>query len=217
MFFLKSGEKKNLIELQKNGRVYMKSLSYFEKCEDISRKDSLEKATFIINNPPKPYYLKVKRYNVEEEYITVGLINNSIGKGYEGYIFCMHYLNLGDETEKDFQIKSKDDHMLIINSNLFLKALKDKLEEDKTKYKYGLIRYKDFNSYVGDKTPFEKDLTYKDEYEFRLFIPMKETKEFHDFYLRGISKFSTLIKASSLSSFKLEKKSSENLQDVIYI
>lgn len=104
--------------------------------------------------------------------------------------------------------------MLIINSNLFLQALKKKLDTNKINYQYGLVKYKDFNNYVGNKTPFEKDLSYKDENEFRLFIQMKETKEFHDFYLGNISKFSVLMRASSSSSFKLSSISPQNLRNV---
>jgi hypothetical protein len=145
------------------------------------------------------------------------MITNAIGKGFEGYIFCLHYLSLDDEIEKSVQISSKDDHILIMNSNLFLQVLKNKLDNDKIAYQYGLVTYKNFDNYVGNKTPFEKDLKYKNEYEFRLFIPLKENKEFYDFYIGNISKFSTLTKISPLSTFKIERRNSKDIKDVIHI
>jgi len=217
MFLFKSGKKENLFQLQNEGRIYMKPLSYLENCEDETRRDEFEKATFVINNPSQEYYLKVKEHGTNDEYVTVGMITNAIGKGFEGYIFCLHYLSLDDEIEKSVQISSKDDHILIMNSNLFLQVLKNKLDNDKIAYQYGLVTYKNFDNYVGNKTPFEKDLKYKNEYEFRLFIPLKENKEFYDFYIGNISKFSTLTKISPLSTFKIERRNSKDTKDVIHI
>jgi len=217
MFLIKSGEKENLLQLQNDGRIYMKSLSYFEQCEDLSRKDDLEKASFVINNPPEPYYLKIKRDNVEGDHLTFK-INKSITKGYEGYIFCMHCIMMDDsEEEKSFQLSTKDDHILIINGNQFLNVIEQKLLKDKINHNKGLVIYKDFTNYVGRKNPFEKDLKFKGEHEFRLFIPMKENKEFHDFYIGALNEFSALENVSPNHSFKIQREIPTHTTKIKYI
>lgn len=90
MFLLKSGKKENLLQLQNEGRIYMNSLSYFENCEDKTRKDELERATFIINNPSKPYYLKIKNLYSNNEYAIVAMITNAVGKDLKDiYFVCI--------------------------------------------------------------------------------------------------------------------------------
>ncbi|OKS87896.1 hypothetical protein [Mucilaginibacter polytrichastri] len=182
----KFSEKRHLLALQKEGHLHCETLQYFSDIEDtIGRGDSLETVTDL-------YYLDentiVNIKNVgdpDSEYKRIKINSGQLinrGETNIGNIFCLysirlHKFHLGKEFTIPVECKSLGDHYLIIkDANEFLTRVKNKLTELKLDARYGYIQYKDFLTYTGKKTIFEKDIKLSYQNEFRLFIHNSENK-----------------------------------------
>ena len=70
MFLIKSGKKENMLQLQKEGKLHIGTLTHFAKSADEKRKDTLE--GFLLNIT-KPYQLSIEQ---EGKYIPIARLTN---------------------------------------------------------------------------------------------------------------------------------------------
>ena len=175
--FLKFGEEEHICQLQEEGLIFCNTIKYFADLEhDAVRGDVLEKATYIDNSndallrlqpldKPTAEYMSVKlskfAFNREDAY---------------GNLFCMYSINMnqlneGEKYKVDERLKEKYEFFLIIKDvPLFLKRIQQQLDNQKLAWEHHLIEYKDFLKFRGERTIFQKDISYSYQQEFRLLI-----------------------------------------------
>ena len=130
--FIKSAEKKYLLEIQREGHLHLKTLSHFATTEDASRKDELEPIGLMINDPEKTYHLKIE---TRGRFKNVATINKALVNKFRGFVYCLHYIN--PEIQKvstPFEIDLKSEYTLLIKPHPFLKRLKSRLADLKISY-----------------------------------------------------------------------------------
>jgi hypothetical protein len=182
----KFSEKRHLIALQKEGHLHCETLQYFSDIEDqCGRGDPLESVTYMMYLDENTI-INIKDVDApDSEYKRMGVATGHLRHSEEthiGNIFCLYSIRLGEhDLGKEFTIpnecKSLGDHYLIIKDPTeFLMRVKNKLTELKLEANYGYIQYKDFSTYTGKKTIFEKDIKLLYQNEFRLFIHNSENK-----------------------------------------
>jgi len=201
---VKSGEERYILDLQKNGTIYMNPIFFFDNA-DSSRRDNIESA-YIVGNPAKekPYGLFLKE---NDKYQKVANLTNFLFRGYKGFIYCLHSLSLENMKEDEiFSINAKGDSLLLIDANKFIERLDEILTKEKLVFVRDFIQYQDFSSYVGNRSPFVKDISYQAEREYRLYYSVNDDNEKNAFILKlgSIEEFSILIKNKG-SNFKLKR------------
>lgn len=180
----KFGKLEHLTALQEEGHLHCKTLQYFSELEDqIKRGDELEGVTDIINLDGGSFKLKDvnapdSTYSKAFTIDTGKLLQKA--KKISGNIFCLYGISLERDHLKNEHIISEEikafgDHYLIIKDcKEFLKRVEKKLTQEKLTGTYGFITYKDFSTFTGKKSHFEKDILFQNQNEFRIFINNRE-------------------------------------------
>lgn len=201
MALLKIGKLDHLEALREQGQIHCKTLAYFSTLEDtILRGDELEGVTTIVNLDGGTIQMKDvdasdTAYCKPIDIHTGRMFHRS--EDAKGNIFCMYSIavdkhELGNNHLITDEAKSFGDHFLVIkNWNEFLRRVAVKLETLGMTGKYGFITYKDFTKYHGKKTLFEKDLAFKPQQEFRIFIHNESTEPL-DLYIGSIADISEI-------------------------
>lgn len=208
--FLKSGKEEHIIKLQKHGEIYFNSLSTFVNSEDHSRKDKLETAGYLEQlNPNTPSVLTIFDTTKKNKILNLQINHAQLANHYlRGYVFCLHCFDLDDiEIDKAINFNLKDDTTLLITSPLrFIRLIENVLRKQGLPLCYSKVTYKDFKYYSGKKTVFEKDIRYKNESEFRIFIPVEVTDNFLSIKIGNIESISSQIQnTSSKTHFKISE------------
>lgn len=194
-YFIKSGEKDHLISLQKRGHIYMNYLPYFAKCDNTLIGDPLETVSDI------------KTYNKHDNMVLTNLdknisfkiLNGTILKHYYNcFAYCLHFFDADEHSGKDpFQLSFKGEYFLIINGPKFLDRLNEELLKMRIDYSYGHVSYQDFFNYSGTRTPFQKDLKYKIDREWRLLLPNEKDDKVFQFEMGNLEDISFLAPGKS--------------------
>lgn len=215
---LKIGKLEHLHALREEGFLYCKPLKYFSELEDnIHRGDELEGVTAIMNLDGAK--LRMKDVDApDSEYSNPMMV--STGKMLhkadhaKGNIFCLYSMcvtkdALGKNHVITDDAKAFGDHFLIIkNYREFLKRIEAKIAELGMKGNFGFINYKDFAGYTGKKSHFEKDLLFKDQQEFRIFInnEAEEVLNLQIGSLADISEIGCCIDLEAINFYDIDDK-----------
>lgn len=172
-YLIKIGREEHMIPLLKQGYVYMNSLSYFKELEDKGdgRADSGEGAHSVAQTGG----MIIGGLSINQK-TTITITSPSEN---HGYVFSMVGVDEGEKledvlTEKMFEMGSIA--IIIHDPEQFIQRCAAVLKANNKTLEWGRVRYYDKmeGSYLLD--PWLKTKDYEYQSEFRLFLPMKETK-----------------------------------------
>lgn len=180
-FLLKTFSERVHLDGFLNGKLYMNTLEYFRRYEDLScgRGDDLDGAISIPKN-------NISRIPVGPITIKTSDLASDVIVGLHGHIFCMHAASLDlSRVYSEVELKQalqlsvensalgghlvwiKDVRSFIERANLAAKKLKLDLRR-------GHIRYSNTSSNNSilsvDEIPFTKDVTFAHQQEYRFFL-----------------------------------------------
>jgi hypothetical protein len=175
---IKIGQEEHIDSLIK-GKMYMKNLKYYkgQETENEQRYDCNEGDVFQYKSVDIEFSDVGKN---DFKKLGVGDIRVKDNEILNNPIFCMFSItnNNFDKRLKDQYIYSLDsdllkfgDYSLLINDTKeFYKRINNKMSEIKKSYRYSSIEYVDYSVYDGLLGPFRKDIEYKKQKEWRLWI-----------------------------------------------
>lgn len=180
-FLLKTFSERAHLDGFLNGKLYMNTLEYFRRYENLScgRGDDLDGAISIPKN-------NISRISFGPIAIKTSDLASDVKVGLHGHVFCMHAASLDlSRAYSEVELKQalqlpvensalggylvwiKDIRSFIERANLAAKKLKLNL-------KRGHIRYSDPSSNNSipsvDEIPFTKDVTFAHQQEYRFFL-----------------------------------------------
>ena len=172
-YLIKVGREEHMIPLLKQGVVYMNPLSYFKELEDKGdgRADSGEGAHSVAQTGG----IIIGGLSINQK-TTITITSPTEN---HGYIFCMVGVYKGEKiedvlTEKMFEMGSVA--IIIYNPEQFIKRCDAVLKANNKSLEWGRVRYYDKSEGSFLLNPWLKTKDYEYQSEFRLFVPMKETK-----------------------------------------
>lgn len=177
---LKFGKLEHLEALRDKGHLHCKPLNYFADLEDeCHRGDVLEKVSYL--HTIDGAEIRIKDVDApDSEYKLLGVAHTGVlKKSYEvspGNLFCTYSFRLDEEgLSKEFILPEEclklGDHYLVIKDfEEFIKRAGRRLSALNFSARHGFVGYKDFSKFIGTKTVFEKDVSYRFQKEFRIFI-----------------------------------------------
>lgn len=170
---LKLGSEKNILDLYKNGTIYMNPIEYFKKIEDgelrgdkyegVSRISNLPQGTFKISDINREF--KYEKMHIRETYEEV------IGNIYSLYAIS----SKGFPNPLDFSFDERNlrfgTHCLVIkNLPYFFERVETQLKKDNYKFNHGFVDYYDKETINGKVSLFDKPLEFKYQNEFRFYV-----------------------------------------------
>ncbi len=181
---LKFGEKKHLLQMRDAGLLYCNTLKYFTNVECGPAYDKYETTTHLHRFIDST----IKVWPVDSTYDEKGVtflspkseLNTKVDR--LGNVFCLYSLGDRDFDEEeifkiDYRNERKDKCFLVIEDvNRFIALAKAAIRLQKTNGAIGFVDYLDFDFLQGTRTPFQKDIKYKHESEFRVYVNSSSDK-----------------------------------------
>jgi hypothetical protein len=207
--FLKLGSEENILDLFKNGTIYMNTIEYFRKVEDGElRGDKYEGVSRIVNSLPGTF--KIKGIDREFNYIKMHLReahNEVIGNIYSLYAMS----SKGFPNPLDFEFDKRNlrfgTHCLMIKDiPYFFKKMEKELKKNNYKFHHNFVDYYDKDEVNRKITLFEKPLEFEYQKEFRFYVEdygMKPIK----IQIGSLKKCAEIFKIEDLLEVKLIPKS----------
>ncbi len=181
LMFLKFGSEQNMLDLQRNGTIYMNSIQYFRKIEDGElRGDAYEGVSTIRNYLPGEFEIPEIGFkghhlgmHLKESYQEV------LGNIYSLYCISSRGWTSPSEFYIDKRVGEFGSHCLMIKDNVkFLKLIEDSLAQLNMTFKHGFIDYYDKKKENRQITLFEKPLEFEYQKEFRFYVERKSMEPF---------------------------------------
>lgn len=217
--FIKFGKEEHLKQLQKDGRLYCKSVLEFAKLEnDEARGDQFENVIRLELLNDKIIWLKEKdNESADWKKLNVNFAQFKLSdEEYKGNLFCMSSFSLDlktDEVEiildKRFLEKFGTHYLLVLNQPEFFKRIDKALSDKNIDYRKGNVEYKDLKNHSGAKTIFDKDILFSWQNEYRIFIETDST-EFQIFNIGNIEDITEVNQLSESTTFRIRKGKSLN-------
>jgi hypothetical protein len=173
--FIKIGEKKFIEDLYINGTIFMNPISRFKEIEDNNlRGDTLEGSHYIEQGD----FLKLK---IKDKWIEfnrgVQDFNCQLYLDYDnvnGNIYSLYTLRMPVVSDKIIIDKKNlefgDTFLLISYVDKFMSRVREQLDKENLKYKYGFVKYYYNKTFTGTAGVFHKSDKYAYQEEFRFFI-----------------------------------------------
>ena len=175
----KTGKHEHIVDLQRNGAVYLNTLEYFRKIEDNEiRGDSSEGATEI-------HQIKKLQLFIKDKFIAEALPDSNaqlkvFNQDLFGNIFSLYAINkdhLLPKFEVDKRLLKFGEKTLIIKNGFeFSQRLVEAFKAMGYSYKLGMVKYYDKDKYSGKIDVFSKPSILDYQYEFRYFINNKKNE-----------------------------------------
>ena len=187
IILMKYGSKKHMKSFLEHGQLCMNSMNYFHEVEgDALRHDPYEGLVSIKQmkngilkrvNPETGEHEEVARItkatiresNSNIEYLNLFCMFAVDIEGYNALSFSEH---VDERVWKDFG----DSLVMILDLDEFISRVKIAAEKEGVHVKFGLVRYKDFDTYEGDIGPFLKSHKYSYQNEAR-FVALNQKSE----------------------------------------
>lgn len=194
-FFFKLGQREYMEALFNKGDIFCNTFDYFSKSESAEVGDpdetlsdlhlgKLTKLTFTDKSGTKRSVKtdipgQLKRRHTEH-----------VGNIYSLYAFkYSERLSSGEFTLPENLLKFGETIVLILDIHEFIARIEKKLAENERNCERGFIKYLDYKTYSGDRSPFQKDISYQHQHEYRIYLHPKgeELKEPLKFSIGSIS------------------------------
>jgi hypothetical protein len=170
-FFAKFGKCEHISALRDEGKLYMQSLSTFRNMvSDNQIADKFEGLT-----KSNITCMEVNGYPIKSANSGMPTISGELVQTINGHIFSVVGINRGMVKKKIWQSieidESYDTVLLITNPRILVERIVAKSREWGIVLQHGIINYADPDPRGEKPCPFRKRLLYKEQYEYRFFIP----------------------------------------------
>lgn len=186
-YLMKFGEERYLKNLINFGEIYLNTIEYFKKSDDITINDNNEGAAFIHQGD-------LKIFNPDNNEL-IGYAPTAqlrfFNKTFNGNLYCM--FGLTSEIENKMKInnlkvisidermyKQKDTEnkkcVIITNPKEFLNRIESKLNAEKLEYEFHMVEYYNEKEHSGKLDIFNKSNKFEYQSEFRLFVNSNKNK-----------------------------------------
>lgn len=184
-FFLKFGKAQHILDLQKKGRMFFNTISYFTKFEDENlRGDKLEDVIEIDYIGDAQISLKPVDAP-DSDFKSLNGFNVTMFKrplSPTGNLFCVYAIDVAKEpVNKKLRVQKRvldfGNYCLFISDpHELIRRTRRALESLHTPFSHRFVEYLDLSKHKGPKTVFQKDLAYNYQQEFRIFIKTDQDK-----------------------------------------
>ncbi len=204
---MKFGEKEHIENLFNKGEIFFNTpLSYSESSER-ERGDIYEGAEWVEN-------VQLSEISFNHPKIGVGKLTpakNSLSRliQYNTFFLSTSFYAITSKTfentdqhqinKRIVDFKGADAAIMIKDPIRFLNSITSKLKENRFQYEARIVKYRDFK--IGgrvDLTPFEKDIDFVHQLEFRIIIENKENKPNNKVFIDSIAEYSLILDAKSM-------------------
>ena len=178
LMFFKFGSKENMMDLYKNGTIYLNTIDYFKNLEEQGlRGDDFEGTSFIKNY----HEYKTIDYEIKFEHgksIPINPVklsvrgNNNITQGNIFSLFAIKTPDILDDNFKiDDRVEKFGSHCVVIkNLPYFLKLIKLEIDKLGLAYSMDVVNYYDKDRYNGDLSLFDKPVEFEYQKEYRIVV-----------------------------------------------
>lgn len=205
--YFKFGAEKDMLDLLQNGTIYCNPLSFFAREDQSGRYDTDELVVFVETKfdgetaVPNELGIKMKIYSTQTKDVVLEPTGN---------LYCLYSLGIENVPVNSYHIfdqKMSDfgTHVIIIkDSAQFMQRVVSKVNED------GIVNYRDFVKYVsmrdfqGPKDFFTKDLSYRHQKEYRIYLDTDFTEPYR-FSIGSISDIAVIEEAGNIKEFSMSK------------
>lgn len=227
--FIKFGNKKNLMELQK-GKLYMKNLQYYNdlemmdnsgKPDKIDGKWLLKKGNISFWDPKDNAPIgmaeiieTVLAYGIEKHpiFCWFGLDDRNCSKFQDDDTTIISSVEFTSEQKAKLGLCLGEYAMVVIKAEMFIKQIEDILNKTEVKYIWKRVQYNDGNSPERIKSImennyniiFSKEKNYEYQQEYRLFVINKEVEDHFIVNVGDLSDFTKIISTKELMNYKME-------------
>jgi len=213
---LKFGALEYMTSLLKEGVVFCNTLHFFAKVDDNNvRGDKFENCTDIENFNELRMIMKSLD---KKTTLFDGIVQNpqlrqfynqesTVGNIYSTYFLEFSSLTLNKKVTLGITDADIDEWCVVImNSELFMKLLNEKIAEKGLESKSSLVTYSDFNKIETKikRTPFMKHLSYKGQKEFRVYIK-NPINDVIIFKLGDLTPYAFMVKTSDIKRSTIHK------------
>ncbi len=221
MFFIKFGEKKNILDLYENGTLYFNTIDYFQNLESEQgvRGDNYEGTTRLTNykgldktklelKDPKTgrsIVLNPNKYHLRE------FLSDIKGNLYSLYSLKTPEILDFENFKIDERVKDFGDYFIVINNpSRFIDSIIKELNKQKISYKAKLVNYYDKSELSGEICLFDKPSEFEYQKEYRIILYNNETKPIK-IKIDSLKEYSSIFKSDSIEKMKID--SVENYTD----
>lgn len=171
--FIKFGQEEHMRDLFYNGTIYMNPIQYFRELEDNELRGDIYEGISRIKNYPAGQF-EIPSLNYKGNYLKL-----QIRQSYKTVLgnicsfYCVSSHGWDDPTTFSIDEKNKrfGSHCVVIKDNVkFMALIKQKLKEQKIRYKHGFVDYYDKDRVDREIHLFEKPLEFEYQKEFRFYV-----------------------------------------------
>ena len=212
-FLIKFGSKENIIDLQKTGKVFLNTISYFKNLElNKERGDNYEG----IERIEQVNYLEIQVGNRKIQFDAKGAKNILRSAQYriepkivDGNIYSLYAVTTESLTISnrldDRLIEFGNCLLIITNPTVFLEKLFNSIYEEGYRIKYGPVTYYNENTYNGDLGIFYKPDRFEHQNEYRILVENFIEKPLI-FEIGSIEDISELVMIEELQKVSFKKE-----------
>jgi hypothetical protein len=209
---LKFGKENRIVDLYRNGKLFIQSIQNLKKDSSSFRGDSYEGAI-----EARSYYPGKALLDVEEKTIDFNHHGITLRKSYEytlGNVLSLYAvsdLNFtnGKELIIDPRMQEFGTHYLLIRDvSKFFELIKKELTRLNYNYWDGFVNYFNEKEYTGDLNLFQKRMQYEYQCEYRIYIDSGQLEGI-TLNLGSLKDISIICDASDLSQIKTCELNSE--------
>lgn len=214
MFFIKFGEKKNILDLYENGTLFFNTIEYFRKLENEQgvRGDNYEgtlkltnftdkdKVDFQITNPETGKIIKLKptKLHLRE------FLSDIKGNLYSLYSLKTPEILDLENFKIDERVKEFGDYFIIIhNPSRFIDSIIKQLDSQKISYKAKLVSYYEKTELNGEISLFDKPSEFEYQKEYRIVLYNNESKPIK-IKIDSLKEYSSIFKSDSIEKMKID-------------
>ena len=176
-FLIKIGKKEHIELLRDNGLLYLNTIQYFKDIEEQHRGDKNECLSGIEQFDWMKIIIGEKEFHLQKASPIKGLNNTQIrfnDPDLKGNIYSMIAVSSDTDANNlagNCQNKSLGDTFLVItNVVAFFNRIGKQLNDMGYKYKFEFVTYYDPSTHHGELSVFHKEISYKHQSEFRIFV-----------------------------------------------
>lgn len=220
MFFIKFGEKKNILDLYENGTLFFNTIEYFRKLESEQgvRGDNYEGTVKLTNFSDKDNVdFKI---TIPETGKIINLKPNKLHlreflSDIKGNLYSLYSLKTPEILDfKNFKIdervKDFGDYFLIIhNPSRFINSVIKEIKKKNISYRAKLVKYYEKSELNGEINLFDKPSEFEYQKEFRIVLYNNQSKPIK-IKIDSLKEYSTIFKSKSIENMKIDLVDNKN-------
>lgn len=207
--FFKIGQRKYMEDLFNNGDIFCNTFEYFAKSDAAEVGDPDETVTDLhLGTLTKLTFTDKSGGKRAIEMKVPGQLKQR-STGHVGNIYSLYAfkyserLDTGEFTLPENLLKFGDAIVVILDIHEFMERIEKKLKKDNRGYQRGFVKYLDYQNYSGDRSPFQKNITFQHQHEYRIYLHPK-VDEAKEPLKNSIGSISEIAVITTTDNFKLQ-------------